>query len=135
LNRSGIAWLRRRPQGGRPASLPANAPRDPTGHGAPVPSIEKIAERITGSLRAGLAAAGVDLSGVRLEAEPGRALYADAGIHLATVRNIKHQSRPMPWTWVETDTTEMFMADLLIEHARFGVVAAGRAGCAGRDRG
>ena len=31
MNRSGIAWLRRRPQGGRPASLPANAPRDPTG--------------------------------------------------------------------------------------------------------
>jgi diaminopimelate decarboxylase len=28
---------------------------------------------------------------------------------------------------VETDTTEMFMADLLIEHARFGVLAASRA--------
>ena len=29
--------------------------------------------------------------------------------------------------WVETDTTEMFMADLLIEHARFGVIDASRA--------
>jgi len=126
-----IAALHRDLQGWTPAEIDVGggypAPRDPTGHGAPVPSIEKIAERITGSLRAGLAAAGIDLSGVRLEAEPGRALYADTGIHLATVRNIKHQSRPMPWTWVETDTTEMFMADLLIEHARFGVVAAGRA--------
>jgi diaminopimelate decarboxylase len=103
------------------------APRDPTGGGAEAPPIELIAERITGSLRAGLAAAGIDPSGIRLEAEPGRALYADAGIHLARVRNIKHQSTPVAWAWVETDTTEMFMADLLIEHARFGVVAAGHA--------
>jgi diaminopimelate decarboxylase len=103
------------------------APRDPTGHGAPAPTIELIAGRVTGSLRAGLVAAGVDPDGIRLEAEPGRALYADAGIHLATVRNLKHQPEPVAWTWVETDTTEMFMADLLIEHARFGVVAAGRA--------
>jgi diaminopimelate decarboxylase len=29
--------------------------------------------------------------------------------------------------WVETDTTEMFMADLLIEHARFGVIDASQA--------
>jgi diaminopimelate decarboxylase len=43
------------------------------------------------------------------------------------VRNTKHQSAPVEWDWVETDTTEMFMADLLIEHARFGVVAASRA--------
>jgi diaminopimelate decarboxylase len=103
------------------------APRDPTGSGEQAPPIELIAARITESLRAGLAAAGVDLTGVRLEAEPGRALYADAGIHLATVRNVKHQAEPVAWAWVESDTTEMFMADLLIEHARFGVVAAGHA--------
>ena len=126
-----IGALHRDLQGWTPEEIDVGggypAPRDPTGHGAPAPSIEMIAGRITGSLRAGLVAAGVDPSGVRLEAEPGRALYADAGIHLATVRNIKHQSGPVAWTWVETDTTEMFMADLLIEHARFGVVAAGRA--------
>ncbi len=102
------------------------APRDPTGHGA-APAIETIAEALTGALRAGLAEAGVDTRGVRLEAEPGRALYADAGIHLTTVRNTKRQTRPFEWSWVETDTTEMFMADLLIEHARFGVLAASRA--------
>jgi diaminopimelate decarboxylase len=102
------------------------APRDPTGHGA-APAIETLADALTGALRAGLAQAGVDTRGVRLEAEPGRALYADTGIHLTTVRNLKRQTRPLDWTWVETDTTEMFMADLLIEHARFGVMAASRA--------
>jgi diaminopimelate decarboxylase len=102
------------------------APRDPTGHGA-APAVETIAEALTGALRAGLAEAGVDTRGVRLEAEPGRALYADTGVHLTTVRNTKRQTRPLDWAWVETDTTEMFMADLLIEHARFGVLAASRA--------
>ena len=66
-------------------------------------------------------------TGIRLEAEPGRALYADTGIQLATVRHLKEQTAPVPMRWVETDTTEMFMADLLIEHARFEVVAASRA--------
>jgi diaminopimelate decarboxylase len=117
--------------GWRPAQIDVGggypAPRDPTGSGPEAPPIETLAGRLIAALRAGLQAAGIDPSGIRLEAEPGRALYADTGIHLATVRNTKHQSAPVEWDWVETDTTEMFMADLLIEHARFGVVAASRA--------
>ncbi len=126
-----IAGLCAELDGWRPAQIDVGggypAPRDPTGNGAPAPPIETLAERLTGALRAGLQAAAIDPRGIRLEAEPGRALYADTGIHLATVRNTKHQSAPVEWDWVETDTTEMFMADLLIEHARFGVVAASRA--------
>ncbi len=118
--------------GWRPAEIDVGggypAPRDPTGDGTPAPPIEEIAEALTGALRDGLLAAGIDPAGIRLEAEPGRSLYADTGIHLATVRNIKHQSAPVEWDWVETDTTEMFMADLLIEHSRFAVLAASRAG-------
>jgi diaminopimelate decarboxylase len=125
-----IADLGRALGGWRPEQLDVGggypAPRDPTGHGA-APPIETIAEALTGALRAGLGEAGIDTGGVRLEAEPGRALYADTGIHLTTVRNTKRQTRPLEWAWVETDTTEMFMADLLIEHARFGVMAASRA--------
>ena len=37
------------------------------------------------------------------------------------------QTASVPMRWVETDTTEMFMADLLIEHALFRVIAASRA--------
>ena len=126
-----IAGLCAELDGWRPAQIDVGggypAPRDPTGSGAEAPPIETLADRLTGALRLGLQSAGIDPRGIRLEAEPGRALYADTGIHLATVRNTKHQSAPVEWDWVETDTTEMFMADLLIEHARFGVVAASRA--------
>ncbi|MGH3075026.1 MAG: diaminopimelate decarboxylase family protein, partial [Gaiellales bacterium] len=80
------------------------SPRDPTGH-APAPPIEDIAAALTSGLRDDLRAAGIDPAGIRLEAEPGRALYADCGIHLATVRNLKHQAAPVAMRWVETDTT------------------------------
>jgi len=117
-------------EGWRPAELDVGggypAPRDPIRAEA-APPIEDIAAALTSGLREGLLAAGIDPAGVRLEAEPGRALYADTGIQLATVRHLKEQTEPVPMRWVETDTTEMFMADLLIEHARFQVVAASRA--------
>ena len=61
-----------------------------------------------------------------LEIEPGRALHADTGIHLTRVVNLKSQREPLAWRWVETDTTEMFLLDLLVEHCRFPVVAATR---------
>jgi diaminopimelate decarboxylase len=43
-------------------------------------------------------------------------MYADAGIHLASVRNIKQEAGRVPPRWAELDTTEMFLPDLLIEH-------------------
>ena len=117
--------------GWRPAELDVGGgyptPRDPI-RGEPAPPIEDTAAALTSGLRDGLRAAGIGAAGIRLEAEPGRALYADTGIQLATVRHLKEQTAPVPMRWVETDTTEMFMADLLIEHARFEVVAASRAG-------
>ena len=116
--------------GWQPAELDVGggypAPRDPI-RNEPAPPIEHIAAALTSGLRAGLTAAGIDPAGIRLEAEPGRSLYADTGIQLATVRHLKEQTGPVPMRWVETDTTEMFMADLLIEHAHFQVVAASRA--------
>jgi diaminopimelate decarboxylase len=117
----------------RPAELDVGggypAPRDPI-RAEPAPPIEDIAAAVTSGLRDGLHAAGIDPAGIRLEAEPGRSLYADTGIQLTTVRHVKAQAAPVPMRWVETDTTEMFMADLLIEHARFELVAASRAGAA-----
>ena len=66
------------------------------------------------------------LAGVALEIEPGRALHADTGIHLTRVVNLKQQREPLAWSWVETDTTEMFLLDLLVEHCHFPLVAATR---------
>jgi diaminopimelate decarboxylase len=91
------------------------------------PAIEDVAEALASGLRAGLAGR-VPLDGVALEIEPGRALHADTGIHLTRVVNLKAQREPLAWRWVETDTTEMFLLDLLVERCRFPVVAATRMG-------
>jgi diaminopimelate decarboxylase len=111
--------------------------RDPTGRllgrladrgpGDLAPAIEDVADAITTTLRHELAARGIEPRGIALEVEPGRSLFADAGIHLATVRNVKRERVPRPWTWVETDTTEMFLPDTLIEHNRWTVLVANRA--------
>jgi diaminopimelate decarboxylase len=108
------------------------APRDPNTweHGADIakrrtPTIETVVASLAEGLRAGVAGR-VPLAGVTLELEPGRSLHADTGIHLTRVVNLKEQREPLSWRWVETDTTEMFLLDLLVEHCRFPVVAASR---------
>ncbi|MBS1886544.1 MAG: VOC family protein [Actinobacteria bacterium] len=110
-------------------------PRDPFG-GAdrcdedprpPVATLEEYAIAVAGGLRRGLAAGGLDPQGIRLEVEPGRSLYGNAGIHLARVRNVKSQSRPVPHTWVETDTSEVFLADVVFERNRWQAIVADRA--------
>jgi diaminopimelate decarboxylase len=108
------------------------APRDPNlwAYGGdlslPVaPDVGDVVEALAEGLRAGLAGR-VPLAGVALEIEPGRALHADTGIHLARVVNVKQQREPLEWHWIESDTTEMFLLDLLVEHCRFPVVAATR---------
>jgi diaminopimelate decarboxylase len=100
------------------------SPRDPTGRGLARgadrpgrgPSVEDYADAVTATLREELARVGIAADGMTLEVEPGRAMYADAGIHLASVRNIKEESGRVPPRWAELDTTEMFLPDLLIEH-------------------
>jgi diaminopimelate decarboxylase len=88
--------------------------------------IEAYAEAITTSLRDELVRRGLSWTGVTLEVEPGRSLYADTGIHLATVRHVKSQTRPQPMRWVETDTTEMFLPDGFIEHNLWRACVAGK---------
>lgn len=111
-------------------------PRDPTGRlltrladrsRAPAPSIDDYAEAITTTLRTELRRHDIPSEGLALELEPGRRLYADAGIHLATVVNTKRETSAVPWRWIETDTTEMFLPDSLIEHNRWNVILASRA--------
>jgi diaminopimelate decarboxylase len=120
------AWTPWRPReldigGGFPA------PRDPTHPDRlPAQAIDRYADGVTEALRSTLDRRGVDLDGVVLQIEPGRSLFADAGLHLSRVCHVKSQSRPAPNTWVEVDTTEMFMPDLLIEHAHFRPMFASR---------
>lgn len=109
--------------------------RDPTGRALPRgrdrplfgPSVEEHAEVLTDALRGELLAAGIDPAGIALEVEPGRALFADAGLHLARVLNDKREAGREPERWIETDTSEMFLLDLLIEHDVFPILVADRA--------
>ena len=109
------------------------APRDPKRGPTAATSLSRWRLRSkTSSRRSRRPARGVagrvPLAGVTLEIEPGRALHADTGIHLTRVVNLKGQREPLAWRWVETDTTEMFLLDLLVEHCRFPVVSATRMG-------
>jgi len=112
------AWAPWRPKaldigGGFPA------PRDPTHpERSPAPAIGRYAEVVCSALRETL-----EPESIALQIEPGRSLFADAGIHLSRVRHVKEG----PYTWVEIDTTEMFLPDLMIEHAYFRPVFASRA--------
>jgi diaminopimelate decarboxylase len=108
-------------------------PRDPFGRSDPhrrnapaAPSIAQYAVAITSTLRAELSRHGLPAT-MRLEVEPGRSLYGNAGIHLAAVTNVKRQSAPIAQTWVETDTSEAFLPDVNLEHNRWTVLVAGRA--------
>ncbi|MGO8957418.1 MAG: diaminopimelate decarboxylase family protein [Streptosporangiaceae bacterium] len=109
--------------------------RDPTGRAiprlaaqtGPAPPVERYAEVIASSLSQSLATHGMDASGMTLEIEPGRACYADIGVHLSRVINIKRETAPSPLSFVELDTTEMFLIDVHLEHNRWSHIVANRA--------
>ncbi len=107
------------------------APRDPFGRRLPQrreapprsPGIDEYAATICSALAASLDRLAIAAEGIQLEIEPGRALYADAGIHLATVGNVKRQTEPMPLTWVETDSSDAYLADVNLEFNRWTCLA------------
>lgn len=103
------------------AMLPAFTTHRPRRPPAP---IEEYARVAVTTLRAGLRDQGIPTAGVRLQVEPGRSLYGDAGIHLARVKLVKAQRVPLPLTWVLLDTTEFFLAGGHFERSRFPFVVA-----------
>lgn len=90
------------------------------------PTLADYARAIAGGLREGLTRAGIDHRDIQLEVEPGRSLYGNAGLHLARVRHVKSQIGPIPYRWVETDTSEIFLADVVFERNRWNAVAVDR---------
>jgi len=110
------------------------SPLDPVGRRAaqartrPLPAdAADYARAVAESLADALRDRGLAREGMLLEAEPGRAVYADAGLHLATVTNVKKQRDPDRRCWIETDTSEVFMLDTTLENALFPVVSATQA--------
>ena len=110
------------------------SPLDPVGRRAapartrPLPAdAAEYAHAVADSLADALRDRGLAREGMLLEAEPGRAVYADAGLHLATVTNVKMQRDPDRRCWIETDTSEVFLLDTTLENALFPVVSAAQA--------
>ena len=126
-----LAELQRRWSGWAPRQLDIGggfpAPRDPFGRRSPLradapdraPALDEYAAAIGPRLAERLEGIGIDPGEVRLELEPGRGLYADAGIHLATVGNVKRQAEPEPLVWVETDTSDSYLPDVNLELNRW----------------
>ncbi|MEU1725557.1 alanine racemase [Nonomuraea sp. NPDC005692] len=86
------------------------------------PSIERHAEVVCENLGKGLASGGLDLEECVLEVEPGRSLFGPCGIHVSTLLNVKRQTRPFPFTWYETDTTQLFLSEIPDEAGRPPVI-------------
>jgi diaminopimelate decarboxylase len=88
----------------------------------PAPEIEQYAETICDNLTRGLATGGLSTEGRSLEVEPGRSLFAPCGIHVTTALNVKRQTKPFPFTWIDTDTSVAFLSDIPVSSARPPVV-------------
>jgi diaminopimelate decarboxylase len=104
-------------------------PRDPTGRpypfdGALAPAPADYMAALAGGLSGGLVAGGLSPDGITLQVEPGRAIYGNAGVHLTRVLHLKRQERPLPRTWIETDTSEAFLGDTIIERNLWTTVLA-----------
>ena len=78
--------------------------------GYPGPSLEELADVITSSLREGMRNNKLESNGLSIEVEPGRGIHSDTGIHLTTVKNMKHESRNQEHRWAEVDTSQVFLA-------------------------
>jgi diaminopimelate decarboxylase len=102
-------------------------PRDPFGRRLPLradaparaPELEAYAETICTRLADRLDGIGIAPGDILLELEPGRALYADAGVHLATIGNVKRQTEPRRLVWVETDSSDAYLPDVNLELNRW----------------
>lgn len=102
-------------------------PGDPTGQAHerrhdPPPGPEAYLHAVLGAFARGLETHAVPVRGLRVEIEPGRAIFGNAGLHLATVLHVKTQRGPVERLFVETDTSEAFLPDVVWEASRFDVV-------------
>ncbi len=82
----------------------------------PAPSIEEYAETSVKALKEVFKKRGLDTNGMKLQMEPGRGLYGDAGIHLTRVKKVKRQTEPVKMNWILTDTTYFFLSGGVLEY-------------------
>ena len=79
--------------------------------------LANYADVITQTLRKTLKENDIEPHGKILEIEPGRAMYGDAGIHIASVTALKTEKEPFFWQWLNCNTAEHFMLNTSYSHA------------------
>jgi diaminopimelate decarboxylase len=89
-----------------------------------IPTIREYATTICNRLADGLTEAGIDPAGRKLEVEPGRAMFGPCGIHLSRVLHTKRQATPFPQAWMELDTSQVFLPDIVLESCRYPIALA-----------
>lgn len=92
----------------------------------PAPTVDDYAEATVSTLHHEFRRLGFDTAGIRLQVEPGRGLYGNAGIHLARVKKLKRQTEPVKLNWVLTDTTCFFLAGGQFEYNLHDFVVANK---------
>ena len=102
---------------------------DVTIKGYPGPSLEELADVLTSSLREGMRNNNLETNGLLIEVEPGRGIHSDTGIHLTTIRNIKHETRNLEHRWAEVDTSQVFLgvSGANFNQAKFDFIVANKA--------
>ncbi|WOH36819.1 hypothetical protein RI844_15790 [Thalassotalea fonticola] len=76
----------------------------------PTPTVEDYAKSITSAFRDNMNAHGLTTKDILIEVEPGRATHNQTGLHLTSVKNIKHEAINIEHTWAEVDTSEVFLS-------------------------
>ena len=74
------------------------------------PTVEEYAKYTTSVFREAMQAHGMNTDGIIFEAEPGRALHNETGLHLAKIHVVKHETANIDRYWAETDTSEVFLS-------------------------
>ena len=78
-------------------------------NGDPTPEPLELAETICQAINSAIAERHWNDAPLLLEIEPGRSIHTDAGLHLTTVQNIKHETDGPLISWAEVDTSEVFL--------------------------
>ena len=73
------------------------------------PTVEDYAKSITSAFRNRMTKHSLSTKGIMIEVEPGRATHNQTGLHLTTVKNIKHETTHINHKWAEVDTSEVFL--------------------------
>jgi len=80
------------------------------------PTIEDYGAACIRTLREELPKHGINLKGLMLQLEPGRAMHGNTGLHLTTVRNLKRMTSPIRYNVIVVDTTEFWFTGGRYEH-------------------